>query len=535
MTAPVTLRGIGVGSGLAAGPTVRMGRPPELPSERPVTDGDAETELAASALDTVSADLASRSLEATDPTASAVLDAFSMIAADPELRDQVIELIAQRLDAPHALYGAFEGYREMLIGAGGYLAERAADLADIRDRVIAVVLGLPMPGIPDPGHPFVLLADDLSPADTATLDPSKVLALVTERGGTTSHTAILARSLGLPCVVGCNGIMDVADGTLVGVDAGAGTVAVGILESEVAAIAERAEALAASVNSVSGPGRTADGHPVALLHNIGSADDLGSLDDGFEGVGLFRTEFLFLDRHDRPSFDEQRQAYGAVLKAVDGHKVTVRTLDAGADKPLPFLDMQPEPNPALGIRGLRIGMRSVDVLAEQLAALAAAADDVPGSDVWVMAPMVATAAEAQWFVERARSHGLTRAGVMIEIPAAALTANAILAEVDFLSIGTNDLSQYTFAADRMQGELAELLDPHQPALLQLVAMCAAAGAVHGKPVGICGEAAADPRLAPVFAGMGITSLSMSATAIPAVRHELSRHTRAECVAMASNR
>jgi phosphotransferase system enzyme I (PtsI) len=422
----------------------------------------------------------------------------------------------------------------MLIGAGGYLAERAADLADIRDRVIAVVLGLPMPGIPEPGHPFVLLADDLSPADTATLDPSRVLALVTERGGTTSHTAILARSLGLPCVVGCTGIMDVADGTLVGVDAGAGTVVVGILESEVAAIADRAEALAASVKSVSGPGRTADGHPVALLHNIGSADDLGSLDDSFEGIGLFRTEFLFLDRHDRPSFDEQRQAYCAVLKAVDGHKVTVRTLDAGADKPLPFLDMEPEPNPALGIRGLRIGMRSVDVLDEQLGALAAAAADVPGSDVWVMAPMVATAAEAKGFTDLAHEHGLTIAGVMVEIPAAALRAADLLEHADFMSIGTNDLAQYTLAVDRMAGELADLLDPWQPALLDLIRMTAEAGLAAGKSVGVCGEAAASPLLAPVLVGLGVTSLSMSASAVADVRDALAAVTLAECREMAAN-
>ncbi len=286
-------------------------------------DGDAEAELAAAALDTVSADLAGRSLEATDPTASAVLDAFSMIAADPELRDQVTELIAQRLDAPHALYGAFEGYREMLLGAGGYLAERAADLADIRDRVIAVVLGLPMPGIPDPGHPFVLVADDLSPADTARSirrrswrsSPSGAAPRATPRSWP-------ARS-GLPCVVGCTGIMDVADGTLVGVDAGAGTVAVGIPESEVAAIAERADGVGARASRASAD-RAAP--PTAIRSRCSTTSARRttsvSLDDSFEGVGLFRTEFLFLDRHDRPFV---RRAAPGVRRRAEGGRRAARS------------------------------------------------------------------------------------------------------------------------------------------------------------------------------------------------------------------
>jgi phosphotransferase system enzyme I (PtsI) len=541
------LRGIGVGAGIVVGPLVRMGRRPQLPAaSRPVADAHRPAEVAAArqALATVADDLATRSERAPDADAAAILEALSMIAADPELADQVEALIDERTDAPHALTQAFEVYRELLTDAGGYLAERAQDLADVRDRAIAVVLGLTLPGIPDPGHPFVLAADDLSPADTAGIDTATVLALVTEAGGPTSHTAILARALGLPCVVACPGVLAVADGTLVAVDAAAGVVELDVTPERRAELERRAADLTAALQAATGPGRTADGHAVELLHNIGAAADLvaalgdgpdSSAGDGFEGVGLFRTELLFLDRADPPSFDEQTAAYVAVLRAAGGRKVVVRTLDAGADKPLPFLHMKPEANPALGVRGLRISRRRPEVLDEQLAALAAAvvAADVPDAKVWVMAPMVATAGEAAAFAERARAAGLTKVGVMIEIPAAALRAAEILAEVDFLSIGTNDLAQYTFAADRMEADLADLLDPWQPALLDLIGRCAAAGRALGKPVGICGESAADHRLAPVLAGLGVTSLSMSARAVPLVGQALAAHTRAECEDLAT--
>jgi phosphoenolpyruvate-protein phosphotransferase (PTS system enzyme I) len=530
---PDTCRGVGVGVGIVVAPLVRMGRPPALPAARAVADPGAETERARKALAAVSADLAARSQEAKDATAAAILDALSMIADDPELTEQVDGLIDDRTDAPHALHEAFEGYRTALAEAGGYLAERARDLADVRDRAIAVALGLPMPGVPDPGHPFVLAADDLSPADTAGIDTGRVLALVTEGGGPTSHTAIVARALGLPCVVACGGVMAVVDGTVVAVDAEAGVVEVGIDDDRQAELRRRSQVVEAELSAAAGPGRTRDGHPVALLRNIGGAADLSGKGDDLEGVGLFRTEFLFLDRTEPPSFAEQRSAYAAVLAAARGRKVVVRTLDAGADKPLPFLAMAAEPNPALGVRGLRLGRRHPEVVVEQLAALAAAVADVDGAAVWVMAPMVATADEAAWFAERARAEGLGTVGVMIEVPAAALRAHEVLAEVDFLSVGTNDLAQYTFAADRMEGALADLLNPWQPALLDLVARCAEAGRAAGKPVGVCGEAAADPHLAPVLAGLGITSLSMSARAVPLVARELAARTLAECEELAA--
>jgi phosphotransferase system enzyme I (PtsI) len=375
----------------------------------------------------------------------------------------------------------------------------------------------------------VLVARDLAPADTATLDPAAVLAIVTEEGGPTSHTAIISKSLGLPAVVACAGATALAEGEAVLVDGEAGRVTLRPAAADVDTRLGAQAARRAAAAAVSGPGRTADGHPVQLLVNVGGPRDLaGAGAADAEGVGLFRTEVLFLERRAAPTVDEQRAVYGEVFAAFSGRKVVVRTLDAGADKPLRFVTVPDEPNPALGMRGLRTARRHPDLLAGQLEAIAGAAA-AHDADVWVMAPMVATAAEAGAFAAEAHAHGLPVAGAMIEIPAAALRAPAVLGACDFVSLGTNDLAQYAFAVDRLLGELAELLDPWQPALLDLIAHVGAAGAAAGKPVGVCGEAASDPRLAPVLVGLGVTSLSMAPTAVADVRLALSCRTLDECL------
>ncbi|GIG68428.1 phosphoenolpyruvate--protein phosphotransferase [Phytomonospora endophytica] len=527
MTEP--LRGIAAGPGLAAGPAHRIAARPALPPAVSVSDVDAETARALGALKTVADDLGARAAAVAGTVAADILDAQVMMAEDAMLGEDVAARVGAGTDAPHAITEALAVHRAAFEAAGGYLAERAADLDDLRDRAVAACLGLAMPGIPAPGRPFVLVAADLSPADTAGLDTGQVLALVTAEGGPTSHTAILARALGLPAVVGCAGALDIPDGTLVTVDGTRGLVETGVDEGTVAGIRAEETARRARLSATSGPGRTSDGHPVALLANVGSAEDHL---DGAEGIGLFRTELRYLDRTEAPGFDEQVEAYTRVFRAMPGRKVVVRTLDAGADKPLPFLFADGEPNPALGVRGLRVARRHPEILRVQLDAIATAAS-AAGADVAVMAPMVATVAEAAGFVARCRAAGIAKAGVMVEIPAAALRARPILEVVDFISVGTNDLSQYTLAADRQCAELAELLDPWQPALLDLLAMCARAGAETGKPVGVCGEAAADPALAVVLAGLGIDSLSMSARAIPAVREALAARTFAECRAAAA--
>ncbi|GAA2875260.1 phosphoenolpyruvate-protein phosphotransferase [Actinoplanes cyaneus] len=514
------LSGIGVSAGVAAGPLLRIAAAPALPPPAPVTDAGAEVDRAFAALAEVVAELGRRADRASEATVAEVLRAEALMADDEELRDAVREQIEDGTDAPHAIAAAFGTFREMFAEAGGYLAERVADLDDLRDRAVAVLLGLPMPGVPQPGHPYILAARDLAPADTADLDPSQVLALVTEVGGPTSHTAILARALGLPAVVACRGVLELPEHTKVQVDGATGLVEIGDFTVRRAAHAAKSE--------LTGPGATSDGHAVKLLANVGSAKNVPAADEAHaEGVGLFRTELLFLDRTAEPARDEQVTAYREVFRGMAGRRVVIRTLDAGADKPLPFLNQDGEPNPALGVRGLRVARQRPEVLTTQLAAIAAAAADT-GADVWVMAPMVSTLTEAAGFAAAVHEAGLPRAGVMIEVPAAALRARDLLGVVDFLSIGTNDLSQYTFAADRMCGDLADLLDPWQPALLQLIAICGEAGRESGKPVGVCGEAAADPALAPVLAGLGIGSLSMSPRAIPAVRASLARYTYDEC-------
>ncbi len=520
------LTGLGVSPGRAAGPVYRMSPPPTLPADVPaVTDPAAETGAAAAALRFVADELTRLSHQAGG-TAAEVLDTESMMAVDPTLADAVARRVAAGRPAAWAVTDAIAEQQDAFAALGGYLAERATDLADIRDRAVARLLDLPMPGLPAPGEPFVLVAEDLSPADTAQLDPGAVLAIVTRRGGPTSHTAILAKARGLPAVVGCTGVLDLADGTTVSVDGTTGMVSIvdAAAAGEIRAAAARERVRLAAVT---GPGRTADGHPVPLLLNVGGAADV--LPDA-EGVGLFRTEFLFLDRTSPPPVAEQARAYAEVFAAAGG-KVVLRTLDAGADKPLPFLGLAAEDNPALGMRGLRIARDHPDVLADQLAAVARAAAET-GADVQVMAPMVATAAEAAAFAGQVRAAGLPVAGVMVEVPAAALRAGQLLAAVDFVSIGTNDLSQYTMAADRLDGRLADLLDPWQPAVLALVAAVAAAGRAAGKPVGVCGESAGDPLLALVYTGLGVTTLSMSGSVVPAVRASLAAHTMAGCERLA---
>lgn len=530
----VSLEGIGVCPGRAAGPVALMGPAPRLPADRPtVADADREADAAVAALTLTAEDLERRAAATAVPGATEVLEAAAMIARDPALEETIRSAVAKGEPAAWAVSTAVDAFRALLLDLGGLMAERVTDLDDVRDRTIARLLGQPLPGVPERDTPFVLVADDLAPADTVTLSPERVLALVTVRGGPTSHTAILARSLGLPAVVACPAAASLAEGDLVAVDGTTGQVHVGITPDEVAETNRVERARRAARAASHGPGRTADGHPVALLLNIGDAAGAAAVAKvDAEGVGLFRTEFLYLDRQDAPSIEEQVALYRAAFEAVGGHKIVVRTLDAGADKPLPFLNPDDEPNPALGVRGLRTARRSPGVLTDQLAALAAA-QEATGAVVWVMAPMVATAAETKWFTDLAREHGLPVAGAMVEIPAAALRAADILEYADFLSIGTNDLAQYTLAADRMAGELADLLDPWQPALLDLIRITAEAGLATGKSVGVCGEAAASPALAPVLVGLGVTSLSMSASAVADVRDALAAVTLADCRRLAT--
>lgn len=527
------LSGIGVGRSIATGPVKRMPDPLPEPSEHETHSGaDAEIARAKTALQQVASELTDRGARAGGD-AKNVLDAQALMAEDPTLLDDVIARITDGRTAQRAVHEAFLEFQVMLVGLGGYMAERATDLGDVAQRVIARLTGVPAPGVPESATPFVLIARDLAPADTALLDLEKVLALITSDGGPTSHTAILARSRSIPAIVGVKDALTLNDGQVVIADAGTGSIEVDPGDGEIAeaqrTIAERKAALNAPIT----PGALADGTTVQLLANLGSAKDAAkAVELGAEGVGLFRTEFLFLDAKSAPTVGQQKEQYIALLEAFPGRKVVVRALDAGADKPLAFLNDAAEENPALGLRGLRVLRTHEDILREQLTALAEA-DAVTEADLWVMAPMVSEPEESEYFTTLARELGIKVPGVMVEVPSAALLASEILETAAFVSIGTNDLTQYTMAADRLLGSVASFQDPWHPAVLRLVAEVGRAGAAAGKSVGICGEAAADPGLAVVLVGLGAKSLSMTPAALADVRAELLTVTLDEAKARAA--
>ena len=525
------LHGVPVVPGVRYASVIRPGRLPDLDDldpggDVPEADREAETARFKAAAATVADRLRERAASATG-SASEVLAATAMLAQDRAWLGAAEKRIKEGMPAVRATAQAVAQFVDVFTQLGGLMAERVTDLRDIRDRVVAELSGLPEPGVPAPAEPSILCAEDLAPADTAGLDPSLVVGLATMLGGPTSHTAIIARQLGIPCVVAVTGLDEVAVGTEVLIDGTTGTVTVSPDPAAAAAAVERADAAAAAMAGWTGPGATADGHVVAILANVQDGSAARSArDTPAEGVGLFRTELCFLNRDTEPTVDEQAAIYAEVLDAFAGCKVVIRTLDAGSDKPLKFVGHPDEANPALGVRGIRIAQNNPAILERQLDAIAAAAAST-GNAPWVMAPMIATPDEARQFAKQVRERDLVP-GVMIEIPAAALLADRILEHVEFLSIGTNDLAQYTMAADRMSADLATLTDPWQPAVIALVAHAARAAAAAGKPIGVCGEAAADPLLACVLTGLGVTSLSAAAAAVTGVGAKLASVTLQQC-------
>ncbi len=541
MTTPVSspatsYSGTPVVPGVAAGPVLHVRGEVSPDAIARYGDGDfADADAALAAYDEAAAAVAdtfSAKAAGAQGAAAEVLTASAGLARDKGLRSGVHKNLRAGQGPVAAVQGAVEQFVTIFTNMGGLMAERVTDLRDIERRVVAHLVGEPAPGVPTPSEPSVLVAEDLAPSDTSGLDPELVTALVTERGGATSHTAIIARQLGIPCVVGAAGVMGIAPGTFVVVDGETGTIELGADPDEAHARVAESRRLREELAAWSGPASTSDGLPVKLLANV--ADGASAASAGTEpvqGVGLFRTELCFLDRKDEPSVEEQADIYAGVLEPYsDGRFVVVRTLDAGSDKPIAFATHEGEENPALGVRGLRLSFGNPGLMERQLDGIAAAAERT-GTETWVMAPMVATVSEAAEFAAKVRDRGL-KAGVMVEIPSAALLAHRMLEVVDFLSIGTNDLTQYAMAADRMATDLAHLTDPWQPAVLQLIAITAHAGTEAGKPVGVCGEAAADPLLATALIGMGITSLSMAARAVRPVGAQLSRVDFATCEAAA---
>lgn len=522
--------------GVAAGPALLVRGEVSPDAIARFGEGDfADAEAAMTAYDdavgAVADSFARKADGATGPAAE-VLTASAGLARDKGLRSAVAKNVAAGQGLVSAVDAAVEQFVTIFTSMGGLMAERVTDLEDIERRVVAHLVGEPEPGVPTPSEPSVLVAEDLAPSDTSGLDPELIVALVTERGGATSHTAIIARQLGIPCVVGTAGITDLDQGAFLVVDGESGEVEVGGDPAEAQGRVAASKEARAALADWSGPAATSDGIAVKLLANVADGPSaVQASAEPVQGVGLFRTELCFLNATDEPSAEEQADIYAQVLGAFgEDQHVVIRTLDAGSDKPIAFATLPGEENPALGVRGLRLSFGNPGLMDRQLDGIKIAAERT-GTETWVMAPMVATVAEAADFAAKVRSRGL-KPGIMVEIPSAALLAHRMLEVVDFLSIGTNDLTQYAMAADRMATDLAHLTDPWQPAVLQLIAITAEAGKQAGKSVGVCGEAAADPLLACALVGMGVTSLSMAARAVRPVGAQLSRVSMDTCEAAA---
>lgn len=519
-----SIKGTGVVAGLAYARAVWVSPRPDLPTagaEVPEERREAEFDRLAAAVDIVAQRLTTRS-EGLDGSAADVLKVTAGMATDRGWRKAARKATTAGQDAENATVAATDKFIKLFESAGGVMAERTTDLRDIRDRVLAELRGDPEPGLPDVDGEAVLFADDLSPADTATLDTNSIVALVTELGGPTSHTAIIARQLNLPCIVAAGpALRDISPEEMVFIDGAMGTITIGTDEALSRVKVQESRERAAVVAQWRGPAQTRDGHKVQLLANVADGNAARLASEGqAEGIGLYRTELSFLTATKEPTVEDQAKVYRKVFDAFPHQKVVIRTLDAGSDKPIAYANMSAEENPALGVRGLRIANNNEPLLTRQLDAIALAAqgrgDDTP---TWVMAPMVATAQEARWFAGLCRERGLTP-GAMVEVPAAVLMADKLMPHLDFVSIGTNDLTQYTMAADRLSPQLAYLTDPWQPAVLRLIRHTCVVGYDTQTPVGVCGEAAADPLLACVLTGLGVDSLSAASTALPGVGAQL---------------
>lgn len=521
-----TARAIGVSSGRVTATAQRMAESVAEPPAEPAAtrpDPATETDRLREAISAVVTQLETR--QVNDPEAAAIVAATAKLAADPLIPEEAAPKLAVGLTAERAVWEVLTDLAANYAEAGGQLAERATDVRDVRNRIVAELTGQPAPGIPEPGEPFILVARDLAPADTAVLDPQTCIGMVLGEGGPTSHTAIIARALGIAAVVDPSAYQRIATGDTVLVDGDSAEVLIGPSEAEQKTARRSAQNLA-DLPPFTAPAATSCGYSVDILANVGKAADAAlGVERGARGTGLFRTEFCFLGRQTEPSLDEQIAVYSAVLEHFRGSKAVIRTLDAGSDKPLPFVTPDAEANPALGVRGYRTADNYPEVLTTQLRAIAAAAA-ATGVTPWVMAPMISTTEEAAEFASLAREHGLQQVGVMVETPAAALITDQLFEHINFVSIGTNDLTQYTMAADRLATELAHLNTPWQPAVLRMIREIGRLAA--GRPVGVCGEAAADPLLARVLVGLGVNSLSMSPQQVPLVGSAVNETSLADC-------
>lgn len=477
-----------------------------------------------------------------------IFDAHLSILNDPELSDAVANGIKQEgLNASDALRKAAQIFIDLLASMEDELfSARIDDIRDLTGRICAHLDGTTHDRWEGMDRESIIFAEDLSPSETTQLNRSLVKGFITMAGSRTSHSSILARSMEIPAVVGTGTSAKIENGSLLIIDGNAGVVIVDPSAAELSTYRQKLEAeqaLRATQKAFAGkPSRTRDGATLELAANIGGKSDLEAvIANGAEGVGLFRTEFMYMDRPTLPGEDEQFEIYKAVLHAMEGKPVVIRTLDIGGDKQLACLPIEAEMNPFLGVRAIRLCLVRQDVFRTQLRALLRAS--IHGS-LRIMFPMIATIGELRGAKrilaeERAKlsESGVVigaslEVGIMIEIPAAAIMADSLAREADFFSIGTNDLIQYTMAADRMNPQVSYLYQPLNPAILRLIDMVSQAAHRNGRWLGICGEMASDPLALPLLVGLGLDELSMSATAIPGSRARLADIDRTEAAVLA---
>lgn len=542
-----TLRGAPASAGVAQGPIIVVGPPPRIEGGR-IDPGEAAAEVArleaaveraAGALERLAAEVAS----AGHTDEAAIFEAQAEMARDPALRELARSRIEAGDDAVAAIQAAAESFAAQLRAVGDeLLAARAADLADVGRRIALEVLGRREAG-PRLDEPAIVVAEDLAPSVTAGLPRDRILGLALEAGSPTAHAAILARAYGIPAVVGVAGLLAAVEAEPpreVALDGEAGEVVLDPDPATAGAYRERRARVEAAdrlaLEEARLPAVTRDGVEVTLLANIGTpAESERAVALGAAGVGLFRTEFLFIERPEPPSEDEQVAAYRAVLDAFAPHPVTIRLLDVGGDKPIPYLPLEPEANPFLGVRAIRLAETRPELFVTQLRAAMRAAAGSTAEDgrprVKVMAPMVADGSDVDLLLDLAdraaaglRAEGCAAGpvdlGVMLEIPSAILVGRTYFHRLAFASLGTNDLTQYTLAVDRGNRALGRYQDPLHPAVLRLVREAVEAAEAAGIELSVCGEMAGDAAAALALVGLGIRKLSMAASSLPAVRRAI---------------
>lgn len=545
MTSP--LYGIAASDGIAIAKTYRLESPSLQFDKKTIADPQQEVERLNSALAASTQELelirdqAERQIGAKE---AAIFGAHLMVLSDPELIGPITEKIqTARVNAESALQEVSDMFMEMFAAMDNeYMQERAADIKDVRNRVLAHLLGVkfPNPGLID--EKVILLAEDLTPSDTVQFNPEFIQGFITEIGGRTSHSAILARTLEIPAVVGVKKLMEtLEDGMMLIIDGIEGKIIADPTAEEIETYNKRKEEFAAQKRELASlkdaATISADGVQVELAANIGSPKDVDSLlENGAEAIGLFRTEFLYMGRDSFPTEEQQFEIYAEVLKRMGDKPTVVRTLDIGGDKELSYLDLPKELNPFLGLRAIRLCLEMPDLFRTQLRALIRSS--VHGN-LKIMFPMIATLEEfrqaKQMFVEEQQKldaenipfNENIEVGIMVEIPSTAVLADVFAKEVDFFSIGTNDLIQYTLAADRMNENVAHLYQPFNPAILRMVKMVIDAAHKEGKWAGMCGEMAGEQLAVPILLGLGLDEFSMSASSILKTRSMIGTLSKAE--------